>query len=488
MTNSVAKPSDQSMRGDPKLQKIRTLRAGNEAMRQAGETYLPKEERETQKDYEDRVKRSWLFPALDKAIEDVADRVFSKEVQFGEDMPTDLQDLAENIDMEGRDLNSFARDVFEDGVEAGISYILVDSPRKEEGMTRADAIAENFRPYLVHIKAEDILGWKTATVGNQTVLTQVRIMESQTEDDPDDEFAQVSVEQVRVLTLDGTVSVRIYRKDEQKGAWALHDEFFTDMTEITLVPFYTNRTGFMTATPRYEKLADLNIAHWQSASDQRHILHTARVPLLMFFGFTPGGGEGEEKTAANSAIATDTSKTEADAKWVEIEGAGIEAGERDLEKLEQRMQVLGIELMVKPTSNTGATGAVLDHGKVTTPLAMMANSLKDALEISFRFLAKYMGRDDAGSVSVNTDFGLGSITNADLTFLLNAVNTGQISHETFLKELIRRGVLMDLDPEEEADKIKDEAPGEVSMPGLDEEDDEPVNIGAEFLKVVNGGK
>lgn len=487
MTNTVATPSADSLHGNPKLKKIRDLREGVEAMRAAGETYLPKEERESKEDYDARKDRSWLFPALDKAIEDVADRVFSKEVQLGEDMPPELAALAENIDMEGRNLNTFARDVFEDGVEAGISYILVDSPKKAEGLTRAEAQAGNFRPYLVHIRAEEILGWKTTTIGNKTVLSQVRIMESEVEDDPDDEFKQTSVEQVRVLTLtEGKVDVRIYRKADNSTEWGIHDEFPTDMDEITIVPFYTNRTGFFKAKPRYEKLADLNIAHWQSASDQRNILHTARVPIPVFFGFIPGGGE-DETVAANRAIATEKPKTEVDAKFMEIEGAGIDAGERDLEKLEQRMQVLGIELMVKPTSNTGATGAVLDHGKVTTPLAMMANSLKDALEIAFKYLAKYMGRDDAGSISVNTDFGLGSITNADLTFLLNAVNTGQISHDTFLKELMRRGILMDIDPEEEADRIKDEAPGEVTMPGLDEDDDDNVvDFGAQFAEALRG--
>ena len=38
--------------------------------------------------------------------------------------------------------------------------------------------------------------------------------------------------------------------------------------------------GFMTAHPPLMDLAWLNLAHWQSASDQRHILHVARVPIL----------------------------------------------------------------------------------------------------------------------------------------------------------------------------------------------------------------
>ena len=97
MTNSVAKASDRSARGSSKLAKVRALRGGVEAMRLAGEYYLPKEERETQSDYDDRVSRSWLLPALDKTIRNSADHIFSREVRLGDDVPQQIADLAENI-------------------------------------------------------------------------------------------------------------------------------------------------------------------------------------------------------------------------------------------------------------------------------------------------------------------------------------------------------------------------------------------------------
>ncbi|GAA6162580.1 DUF4055 domain-containing protein [Pelagimonas sp. KU-00592-HH] len=466
MTNSVADKSPKSLSGSPALKKIRDLRGGVDAMRKAGEVYLPKEERESNEDYISRKNRSWLFPALDKAIEDVADRVFAKEVAFGEDVDAELLSFAENIDSDGRKLNNFARDVFEDGVEAGIAFILVDSPQKSSGMTRAEARKQNIRPYMIHVKAEDVLGWKTTVQNNKTVLSMVRIWETVEEDDPNDKFSQISVDQVRVLELvDGKVVISIYRRGKNAKWEIFGSPIFTDMEEIPLVPFYTNRTGFFTAKPRYEKLADLNIAHWQSASDQRNILHTARVPLLVLFGMKAKDVE----ASPNSAIITERPKTEADVKYVEHAGAAIEAGEKDLEKLEQRMQVLGIELAWKPVANTGATGAAIDHGKVMTPLAMMANNLKDSLEQALCFMARYKGRDEGGSVSVNTDFGISLLSQGDLQFLLNAVNTGQISHATFLKECQRRNVLMDdIDPSDEKELIDKESPKQVDFPGIED--------------------
>lgn len=460
-TNNVAKPSALSLHGDARLQKIRTLRGGVEAMRNSGRTYLPKEEGESDSDYEDRLNRSWLFPGLDKAIEDVADRVFSREVQLGEDVPESIAELAENITSEGRNLNTFARDVFEDGVEAGISFILADGPRRNGDETRADEIAQNLRPYLTHIQAEDVLGWQTKQIGNKTVVTQFRFFEYANEDDPNNPWEQEYIQQVRVLYRgEGSVSFEVYRKTQ--GDWAIHDSGIIDLPEIPVVAFYTNRTGFFQAKPMYEKLADLNIAHWQSASDQRNILHSARVPVLAIFGF-----EGDVSIGPNRAFVTSRGPSDADIKYIEHTGKAIEAGRDDLKDLEARMESLGLELLLPKTGNPTATGRAIDTSKAQTPLAMMANSLKDALEKAIDYMGQFIGLppDSAGSVSVNTDFGLSLLGGADLAFLLQAVNTGQISRETFIRECIRRNVLMDdIDPDEEAERIEMETPAQISLP------------------------
>ena len=481
MTNSVAEASEDSARGSDKLAKVRTLRGGVEAMRAAGEKYLPKEERETDTDYDDRKSRSWLLPSLDKAVENVADQIFAKEVQLDEDVPDVIADLEVNITNDGRNLNTFAREVCEDGVEAGVSFIFVDCPRKPDEMTVAEQQAMNFRPYMTLVKAEDVLGWKTETVNNITELAQVRILETVTEDDPEDRFKQEHISQVRVLTREeGRVTVELWRQSDKSG-WQLHDEFVVDIPEITLVPFYTNRTGFMTGLPPLENLADLNIAHWQSASDQRNILHTARVPLL----FLKGMSADEIKSAANSALYSTADN--ADAKWVEHSGKAIEAGQNDLKHLEQSMAVLGLQLMMPKPGTATATGEALDTAKANTPLAMIANSLKDSLETALGYMAQYMGLDEGGSVAVNTDFGVNLLGQADLQFLLNARNTGQISHATFIKECKRRNVLMDgIDAEDEQERLEDEIPEREDLAEVDLEDETPSPQEA-FLNVVNGG-
>lgn len=428
-----------------RLQPIRDLMGGSRAMRQAGKRWLPKFPAETEEAYRDRLAASWLFNGLRKTVRDMTGRVFRVPVMFDGEPAEPWPTWGGNIDLSGRTLNSFARDLFEDGLQAGISWVMVEAPDRDGIVTRAQADAANVRPYLIHLRAEEVLGWRMGLDGAAPVIAQLRIMETVTEPDPDDEFGQVAVQQVRVLDRTETgVAVRLYRKG--KNGWALFAEpRFTGLREITVAPFYAARTGFWCAEPPLEDLADVNIAHWQSQSDQRNILHMARVPILFGAGFA--ADDTIEISSAKAVIATDPA---AKLSFVEHSGAAIEAGRTDLKDLEFQMETFGLQLLVQRAQGQSATGEALDAAKETTTLAMLADGLKATLDRALGWMAEYGGLGEAPAVVVNKDFGATAYSQADLQVLLSAVTTGQISQATFLGELKRRGLLADeVDPEAE---------------------------------------
>jgi hypothetical protein len=69
------------------------------------------------------------------------------------------------------------------------------------------------------------------------------------------------VQQVRVLDrLPQGVQTRLYRKVKTGNAetWQQVDEpTFSGLAEITVVPFYANRSGFWTGSPLLDDLADV---------------------------------------------------------------------------------------------------------------------------------------------------------------------------------------------------------------------------------------
>lgn len=407
----------------------RTLVSGSEAMRKAGTEYLPQEAKEEKAGYEARLKRSFLFNAFGKTVEDLTGKVFTKPIVLQDDVPAQIVEWSENIDQAGRHLNVFACDVFKDALQPGIGFILTDMPPAIQG-TLADEQAAGNRPYLVYLSVERVLGWKSTNIGGAETLVQFRFMECVKE--PDGEFHEKEVEQVKVLEPG---KWRTFRKDKD-AKWVEHDKGTTSLTEIAIAPVYINRTDFMTGKPPLAKLAELNVAHWQSSSDQRNILHVARVPILFMAGFTE-----DDTLAIGASSAVRSSSPDATMAYVEHSGAAIESGAKDIKELELQMQAMGLQLLIDGPAGQSATGEIRDATKENSPLAMMARSLTDAIEQSFEYMAKFASLGDTGgSVVVNTDFGVSSL---DVPQVITAFSSGLIDAQTAVDELKRRGFLSD---------------------------------------------
>jgi hypothetical protein len=443
---------------DKKLQKTRTLMGGTEAMRMAGKQYLPQFEGESDKHYEDRKALSFLFNGFRKTVWDMAGRVFEKPVTLSDDSAPELISYSEDIDLEGQDLSTFAKSVFEEGMQSGIEYLLVDAPVKEGRETKAEAISSGNRPYIVHLKPEAVLGWRFARINNTQTLEKFWFKERVSE--KKDEFSEENVDQIRVLDIEerSNVRVRMFRLNK-RGEWEQYgEETRTGLTGITVTPFYANRKSLFVGEPPLEDLSDLNIAHWQSQSDQRNILHFTRVPILFGKGIPEKG-----KLMISAASITKATSPEADLKFVEHSGKAIAAGQKDLEHLEFQMETMGLQLIVAQNGPQTATGEERNDRKENSRLASMADSLKDALEICFKWMAEYDGLEFKGSVSINKDFGAGSMSQPILNILIQAVLNGKMSKRTFWKEMVRRGIYSeDFDADAEEILIDDEADDELT--------------------------
>lgn len=451
--NNVATPSNivTAMRNRAKV--IRTLLGGTEAMRRAGETYLPREPAESADAYDCRLKRSTLFNATGKTVADMTGKVFVKPVVLEKDVPDRIKELAEDIDAAGRSINVFARDVFFDALQPGVGFIFVDMPKADVGQKRTLTVAETksagLRPYLIYIPIESALGWKSEMINGVQTLTQFRFLETVTE--KDGPWHEKEIEQVRVIERDRYEVYRVNQNDPKE--WVMVEQGSLPLGKVPVVPIYLNRTGFMVGLPPLEKLAELNITHWQSGSDQRNILHVARVPILFGAGITS-----EDKFVVGASSMFRCNNAEAKLEYVEHSGQAIEAGRNDLKDLEFQMQTMGLQLLV-PNPGQSATGEVRDDAKENSPLAMMVEGEKDALEAALGLMAEYLSiGEGGGSITLNKDFGI--LAGAgDLQLLLNAVTSGKLSSETFWFEMQRRNILSDsFDPKVEKDRLLAEAP------------------------------
>lgn len=436
----------------------RTLMGGTSAMRDAGKEYLPQEPNENDAQYKNRLARTFLFNKYGMTIDELVGRLFKNGIKLNK-VPPEIEDMFDDVDLTGRDLRRFARDLFESALQPGVDYLLVDypaAPKSEDEqsrpvLSRADEKKLGLRPFWVHIPQENLIGWNTIVVNGVETLARVRIRECVEEADGD--WGVTHVEQVKVLYPG---SWAIHRKDSN-GDWIVHDEGTTSIDFIPLIPIYTKRTGFMTGEPPMLKLAELNLCHWQSSSDQRNILHVARVPILFGAGF-----DGTNGTVVVSA-STMVTNNNPDAKltFVEHTGAAIEAGANDLKELESQMQQCANEPLVPKTGAATATAKAIDTAQAAAVLETMGEDLSDCLEQAIKFTLAWMStpEKDCGSVEFECDMSSQFGQQADLDALDKARARKDISRITYNSELQRRGVLSEeFDSDKDLQQLEDEGP------------------------------
>lgn len=447
MEKTVASPSATVEAMQPDWDLARALLGGTRAMREAGTKYLPKWPNEDQDSYDTRLKTAVLFPAYQRTVSTLTGKPFSKPVTIGEDVPAQIVEWLQDVDLEGRNLDAFAADQMECALGYGICGILVDYPRANGVRTLADERAAGLRPYMIAIKPWQVLGWIASRRNGAWVLDQLRIMESVEE--PDGEFDVKCVDQVRVLWPGRWAT---YRQNEKKD-WVLHDEGMNTLAYIPYVPVYGQRTGYMEGKPPLIEVANLNVAHWQSASDQQNVLHVARVPILTTIGVD------DEKFSLTIGASTAVKlPMGGDMKFVEHTGAAIEAGAKDLESLEERMRQAGAELLVLQPKIT-ATQVATENAVGMCALQRITQGLEDALDTALQYMAEWVNLGSGGHVTLFNDYAAATLAEASAQLLLNANQAGKISDETFHSEMQRRGILApDVDWEEEQARIEAQGP------------------------------
>lgn len=409
-------------------ERISALMGGTGTMRAAGKKYLPQSPAESQEAYSYRLAVSTLYNGLRRTVETLAGKPFSEAIET-ENVADSLKDWLDDVDLQGRDLHSFAHAVFKAALEDGLSHILVDYPQTLPGATLAEKRTTGARPYFVHLRQSQILGWRSERIEGVETLTQLRIMESVTE--PEGQWATRTVPQIRILEPTRWET----RRKNEREEWVIFAEGEVSLGAIPLSTIYTDRVAFMQARPPLLDLAYLNIEHWQSSSDQSNILHVARVPILFASGFQ----DGTFKIGAGAAITNDDPA--AKLIYVEHTGAAIGAGRESLKDLEERMSLMGAQLLVKKPGARTATEKAIDSADADSALSLMVRNLEDSLEYALQFMADWEGLGPAGEVELVGE--IGGLEDMEIAGLMKARELGLLSAETVFHEMQRRGLISD---------------------------------------------
>lgn len=423
----------------PKWKMINALLGGTSAMRATKTEYLPKHPHESDSNYSDRLNTTTLLNMVELTLESLVGKPFSDPVKI-EEAP-EMEEFLKDVDLQGNAVGIFCRQWFREGIAKSFAHILIDMPRVDYSMPRTlqDDLDEKNRPYWSLISPENVLFMSFAKVDGVMKPVHIRIWETEIEKDG---FAERVVNRIRVLEP-GWWYLYEQRLDPRtkKPVWVETEGGETGLAYIPWVTFYANQDGPMTGKPPLEDLAYLNVAHWQSMSDQRNILTVARFPMLAVSGAHDTPNNDVMVIGPRQLLATRAENGKF--YYVEHNGKAIQEGAKDLDKLEQDMAAYGAEFLRKRPGGTTATARALDSAEATSPLQDMTIRFIDCVEQALKITADWEDKKFDGKVLITTDFGPEEVKDADMRVLAEARRNRDISRLHFMNELKRRGALAD---------------------------------------------
>lgn len=469
----TSRPDTQSpayLRMLARSKKCRDLMIGLEAIRAGGEDYLGKFDQESDDSYELRQNLAALSNGFARTVLASVGMLLQQPPELGDDMPAQLKDLAENIDLAGTHLDVFAWNLFLWAIIDGRAGILVDYQRATDpGVDRSKAshaatlaIAEGkeldasderalgLRPYWVLFQSPDIFLALRESVNGTQVLTLLVLREAVSR--RVGRFGVAPVTKFRVYARTGNaITFEVWETTPGDPTGVLHEiEKPTPMRNVSEIPFSLFVAG-QTIAPGEVKpclldLAELNIEHHQIKTDIRHLEMLACVPTIVRIGAQKDedGNYPEVVLGPRSTLEAPQMNGVAEPiYWLTPPIDVLEPAMKTLANNEAAQGAAGLAFLAPETRAAETAEAKrIDAGAQNATLATVGRRGQDALEAAFGFTGQFIGLK-SGSVTINTDFE-NTVMDAAMVSALGALAAnGKLDLETLLTLLEGGRVLPD---------------------------------------------
>lgn len=444
--------------------RIRDCVAGQDAVQAKGEVYLPRLKDQTPDDYQAYVNRATFYNASGRTISGLNGMLHRKPPQMT--VPGALDDDLNDVDMQGTPFQILVKEVTNEVLEVGRVGILIDFPKmveSEQPVTIALAQSLGLRPTIQFYPTENIINWKTRRINNATVLSMVVLCEIQ--NITKDEFNDNIQTNYRVLDLDGEglYRVRVFTIDEKGNDLLLSSvNPLMDGKRLNYIPFIfigPDDVCYDIEEPPLLDLVNVNMAHYRVTADYEHGCHFTGLPTAVITGYTPGKNEAgvvTEKFYIGSATAWTFPDPQAKAEYLEFTGQGLGALERNLDRKESQMAILGARMIAaeKKQAETATTSAIHRTGE-NSVLSSIAISVSLAMTRALNIFAEWKGVASECVFQLNREFMPVTVDPVMFQGWLKALQAGAISYDTFF-DWIQRGDMIDaeLTPEDEQTEIE----------------------------------
>ncbi|MBS7835158.1 DUF4055 domain-containing protein [Wohlfahrtiimonas chitiniclastica] len=433
-----------------KIKPIQALLGGTEAMRAAKQTYLPKFKSETTQDYNARLAVATLTPYFEDTIKSMAGRVFYRQFAL-DDVHDEVREFVEDFNGSGKSMSGIFESVFFESLGYSRSYVVIDYTLTEQAKTREEEKNLNARPYAFKVSPDQVLDIRKSNGG----IVLFKYIHTVIDEEHTNDFEIKYQDEIVLMTPART---RFYRKLSGND-WTLvkdveirvgnkaYDHVFVEELKLAKKPPLSN-------------LAELNIKHWQSQSEQDNILSKARMPILKMMGVDQPASEDELIIAGALFLPLG-----GDASYIEHSGAAIKAGQEALNKLEEQMAVAGSKLLMRTKMALTDSQTKNESKKEVSELMLYSLKLNDFMNHVLDKFGLWLGLDDAGSIDITDNLQKTIESEISISELIQSVNHAIISKKSVFEAMVAWNAITDNRTfEEEQEQIALEQISEIAAP------------------------
>ena len=487
-------PSSDYVAMQPHWYKVKTVLAGLDALKAAGTTFLPQYEDEPQARYDFRLATAKLTNIYWDIVDNLSRRPFANPVTLKEETADDLaRTLEKNVDNRGTDMHTFAQEMFFDGINNAIDWILVDYPKTDVDPNAprrsvADEEAAGLRPYWRRYSADEVIAvYSDFQPNGEEVLTHIRMLEweKQVVD-----FKEVKIKRVRQFERlkndkDGTFGPPQYilweeRKKEHSDEkeWVMIEGPKTlTIPVIPMVPFITgqrvNKKGWRFNPPMKSAL-DLQIDHYQQESGLKNVKGLACYPMLAGNKVHPEIDENDKPVPLTVGPQAVLYAPEGQWSILEPGATSMTFLSNDIKNTAKEIRELGRQPLTAQSGNLTVITTAFAAEKGNSAIQNWALAMRYTLERAWELTNLWMKSDRVVevNVSLNFDTSYGEDQSFSSVVELGTGDDPVISREWVIHEGKRRGILdPDWDEEEDMDKLLKQVAGDPAEESDDSTDE-----------------
>jgi len=393
--------------------------------------------------YERYVEFGILYNALHRTRQGLKGAILRKPTDII--FPESKKELLDTIMLDGASFNDFIRETCDSILGFGRFGALVD-------------IGVDEVPYVATYNALSILNWPT--IRSKDVKQEIQLMETIEIPDLEDTSKTKQISQLRKLEIDvtGFYLVTLYRKEEKEAGQSSDEWSPVESTvnapnprmpkykgkRLNFIPFVFFGSSSNVPSPSRPPLLDLlNIlkGHWKLTVSYQYGLYFAGLPTPWFAGFEHEEGAKAPLGPGAAYFAADPNAT---CGFLQTGGEGLSAMEHGLDRLEKQMAIVGSRMLMEEQRagiEAAETVRLRSSGDSAT-LSDVAGNIEAGLTDVLQFIGFWEGIVPTEcSASVNKDFVSSRLGAQEITALVQTVQAGQISTDTFIYNLMQGEII-----------------------------------------------